>query len=53
MGARCRADDCRDREQWDALLALVTGRRGSGAGHRAHRFPGRVWPFHRLDLDPV
>ena len=53
MGARCRADDCRDCEQWDALLALVTGRRGSGAGHRAHRFPGRVWPFHRLDLDPV
>ena len=53
MGARCRSYDCRDREQWDALLTFVTGSRGSGARHCSHRLPRRVWTLHRVDLDPV
>lgn len=53
MGARCRPHDSRDCEQWDALLALVTGCRGSGAGHCHHRFPRRVWAVHGLDLNPI
>ena len=53
MGTCCRAYDRRDREQWDALLALVTCRGGSGARHRPHRLPRRVWALHRVDLDPI
>ena len=53
MGARCRPDDSRDREQWNALLALVTGCCRPSARHRRHRLSRRVWAVHGLDLDPV
>lgn len=53
MGARCRPHGSRNREQWNALLALVIGCRGSSARHRRYRLPRRVWAVHGLDLNPV
>lgn len=53
MGARCRSHDSRDREQRNALLALVAGCRWSGARHSRHRLSGSVRIVHRMDLDSI
>ena len=53
MGTRCRPHDSRDCEQWNALLALVTGCCGFGARHCHYCFPRRIWAVHGLDLNPI